>query len=237
MKSPYHFMLYVGVFLFSVIFNACERDEPDNDNKATISEKISGTIIGAESLAIDSVYAISEEDEVLGKSKVVDNKFSLTLSTPSVSNLEKMAQDIPEGITISNTDVMFGGLENFTGITKQKEKTALYCFKTSGSITDSFIVKVISFIYVDRAVKISGNFTENMKEDEIDVAMKITYDLNLIKGWNIVQATQKIDTKIMSAQLMIENINSLSSDFRWTTSNELGLYGNPSISRLMPIFK
>ncbi len=192
--------LFLNLLVASVIMVSFQSCEKDDDLKQKSISKIEGIINFEGSLDENSVYAyavkVVKNNEVpvmdlIGESKIRNNKFSISLKTPADKVLENITTEIPKGITVS--DEKTRGTALFLWIKKENEHLGtLTCSNKNPNIfnkdednddiknkTNNF--NIISLLYSDREVKIFGT-----SKDEKNKKATQKYDLTLHKGWNIL---------------------------------------------------
>ncbi len=209
--------VFLSLFLASVVmvsFSSCEKGNKKDEPKAP--NEISGTILSSESLSNASVYVeVSKGDdmvEVLGESKVINNKFNLTLKTPSIDMLENFDIDDGNGLTISDKDAKtMALLDGFIVKKENKNIGKIICSDISPLEFNKLVdgkneINTISFVYSDRPVKMNGTFSERENETT-------TMKLDFKKGWNMIKLQQKQTTNSLS--LTFSSISSIPSNYKW----------------------
>lgn len=214
--------ILLSLFLVSsamMLFQSCEKD--DDNVKARGVNHISGVIETEESLDGASVYvSVSKNDEgdddvveIVGESKIKNKKFNITLKKPSDSTFE--ITEFPKGVTVTDKNVKIVRIDEFEVKKEDKLLGTLLCSdvnpKSWYSIEkqNDIDVNVVSLIYSDRSVKISGTGKKERDNEET------TFNLNLQKGWNIVQLNLVYNRTNETRKVKYSSHSSIPSNYKW----------------------
>ena len=151
--------------------------EPSGGNStgAIESNTIAAEVENFGSVAFDSIVAITDGFVTLGRGDYsnANGKLTVTLdATVGSSNLSRISDDTPPGVTVSNPNV---------------KGVSVYVYVySSGAIAGELSYGTAecesSITYVDDDVSLTGSFMAT----EAEIPFTLTYDVNLKKGWNIV---------------------------------------------------
>ncbi len=179
MKS---FKFFFSAILLAVfIFTGCNKnDNPTepNDDSGGNSFSISGTLqvhfLGDFKIQLAIMKDSAQVTFVAGESDL-DNNSSFNIKTvkdiPS-DLLEPITNDLPEGLTISNTNVKGQGADLYL---IDKNGNAVYEVTYQGNYDSSAFF--VQYLFLDSDVKIQGSGND---PDE----GPFTFDVNAKKGWN-----------------------------------------------------
>ncbi len=226
MKKTFLSILCVSILMNTFLLSSCKKDEPSLKD----THVISGTIVSKNpTLNIDSIYAVAEGDntEIIGKSKLSNKTFNLNLKAPDNNTLSLITKSENfEGLNISNKNVK-GSMIEFQGIKGGQMVDMLICGKTSFNLTGSSFtanINAIMYLYLDAPVKITGTKTET-KTDLVTVS---TYDLNLVKGWNIINSQSTASAVIqgeniqnLKVNVSYNSVSSIPTGYEWKLLSEI----------------
>ncbi len=218
--------------LVMVSFSSCkDKDEPNNSNKR-IEGIIDKSGIFSKNLAprvnLDEYFVevklttiINDAYEIMTKSDIKDNKFSLELKKPTIP-LVKISDILKgENITISNKDAKIVAVENLKVKKKDNDKFLGNLQYIKSNLKDILekqddekidIAKIssIAFLYVDRDVKITGTTIYEQAEN-----IETIFNLNLKKGWNIIKTTRikNYNTGVEKEESTV--LSKMPTDYTW----------------------
>ncbi len=242
MKRVFLSLLVVSVVMVS--FSSCEKDEP----KGKTISKIEGIIDIDGSLDDSSIYAYVENSvdkettihEVISSAKIDNKKFKLQLKTPSDKVLEKVISTLPKGLTADNKKAKVAGISKFVVKNNKEELGELMCVKETPIISNDnrqVVEKnLIFFIYSNEKVGVTGTYNESNNGNQ-----KITYKLDLYKGWNIIDLhfISTIETTIKenditstttSVSQQITSLSSIPADYKWVLDKNSDEYRLPKFN-------
>jgi hypothetical protein len=150
--------------------------------------------------SIDTVKAVVDINNVyftIASEKYNNGGFTISLpQTVDDKYLEKMTTDMPEGITINDSQVKGCGIE----LKGYKSNQALGIFQYTLT-NDADAGNEGAYVYVDKNVTITGSYSESL----LGATIKVVYDLSLKKGWNLAYMQTTTSETNMSATLKISN--------------------------------
>ena len=177
--SDRFFSFIVMIVLFSVVFTSCNKDDNNKDEFI-----VSGTISGEHANWTEVSVSVDFGETWVETAPISNGKFSIKLPIPSTQYLIPFEiEDFPDKIDISDNNVKVG---TATFIVRKGDQTEILTLKDA-SILPLFGSTVVSYIYVDKNVNVSGAFDEY--DEELGMSIKYAVDLQFKKGWNTVVVT------------------------------------------------
>ncbi len=226
MKKVFLSLLLASLVMVS--FQSC-NDEDDNPKGGKTELTLKGNILisphvqGFDESATACAYAIYDDEktegrELLGESKIKNNKFKIKLKKPSDKVLMSYFTDeIPDKVTISDKNVKTTTIPGLI-VKQQGDDYGQLIYSNTDFMTASIeaqqtgVMKInaIVYVYADRSADISGTYTE----DDDDEVTNYTVNLQLKKGWNIIQLHTEIKDDAENKTEMT-TISSVTSDYKW----------------------
>jgi hypothetical protein len=171
-------------------FVSCDKDDDEGGNPGggqVVTQITATNVTGDNTAEIATVKAFASWDteEDWGEDVLVqapyNEGFTLNLPTTMASKyLEKPGEDMPAGVTMSNTDVQTFFLDDIRAFTEDGGEMGHFYLKdaplTAVGYTTNYYT---SWMYADRDVTITGEYIDG--DDYLS-----TINLNLKKGWNVV---------------------------------------------------
>jgi hypothetical protein len=194
------FMTLAAFICAVTVFTGCNKDDDEGETNSITS--ISATVESGSSYnsSIDTVKAVVDINNVyftIASGSYSNGGFSISLpKTVDDKYLEKMTTDMPEGITVSDSQTKGCGIE----LKGYKSNKALGIFQYTLT-NDADAGNEGAYVYVDKNVTIIGSYSESLW----GITMKEVYDLSLKKGWNIVYMQTTASEADMSATIKISN--------------------------------
>jgi hypothetical protein len=183
-------LLVVSALLMWVL-SSCEKD--DKAFSVISADRLSGQISNTEDINFNFVqtliYTDLYDNYIVGADSVENGKFDIQLTNPPDVYLEEM--DPPDGLTSSDPSVKGAGMYptaikdsfeyyNEMGTLERTNKPEYYLLGVT-SVGTCFS----QFLFVERAVKISGSYSEFYE----GVTTQYSVNMNLREGWNELTLT------------------------------------------------
>ena len=213
--------LVAALFVASMVaFVGCGKDDDKGSGSTGLSSlTISGTLEDDLSDVVKvTVFAGKEEDIFLAEGSVSGDKFSVTLDTPPASALTPISENAEDllnvkEITISNPNAKGTGV-SIVGYDINDWEYYMSKSKQSSSLTNMTMANE-GYIYVDSNVSIAGNTTVKEEVEGVPISMKVTVNMQLKKGWNIIVMTMSINQDGMSIDVRTGSL----SGGTWSSSS------------------
>ncbi len=227
--------VFLSLLLASVVmvsFSSCGKDKP-NSNK----NRIEGTIDKSDTFDKNLAPLVDLDEyfvevkvagqkgayEIMTSSDIKNNKFSLKLKNPTVkiSNITDIFRD--KNLTISNKEAKITAIEKLKVRKKTGDNDYIGNLQYIKSNLKHILVKLddekieegkinlIGFFYVDSDVKITGTITN----DQDEVSVKNIFNLNLKKGWNIINTYRTKNYTTNAEMLETTVLTKMPTDYKW----------------------
>ena len=167
-----------------IVFNGCDKDNNDNGgddgNGGTGGSgfKITATNVINGSTLVTTVKALADDDAI-AQAPYKNNGFTLELpETVPSKYLELIAEELPDGVTISNENLKILYLYDIVGYDEDEDEIGFFYLVEENEDSEYYT----SWMYADSNATIKGEDKDTDGDDEYIEK----YDFNLKKGWNVV---------------------------------------------------
>ncbi len=159
---------------------------------AGLLDYLSGSVDESYDPSGSDVVAFDEEDTELARDEIESRAFSLVLPPIEASSLFPITDDLPDGLTVSDSEA---NIQLATLEIDDSLGTELFYGTYASSFDDEIVTinqTLEQYLYADRPVTVTGEVTEDGGD--------FTYDLELAQGWNRVRFAIETEVSIVTEE-------------------------------------